>query len=527
MTTEIGGQPRVSAGACGESGNCFMAGLTLLYEQGRRAIESPVPGGHRGGEGMRDPGEEDAGVHVGGDAYGGVKLTPTRPRRPGRSARGRRRNLIITGLMSAVVLAGTGVVWATPRQIGTVDAGVAESAPLGAMNILLVGVDKRDDLTRKQQNQLKLGREVGQRTDTMMVIHLSESHDRVTVVSLPRDTWLTVPGKGDHKINSAYQYGGPKLAVQTVQQATGLTINRYIEVNVLGFMDVVDSLGGVTVCTPVPIDDPKTGLHLTAGTHELQGVQALGYARTRATARSDLDRIDRQQQVISALMNRALSAGTLANPARLASFVNSTLRTIKVDPDDGLLGLATQMRDVSLDRVQFADVPLSNVDFKAPTGESAVLWDKQAAKEMFRRIGADEDLAKPSPTPTKPVKPTAPAVPPGQITVKVLNGTLITGLGARTKTALVAEGFKVPGKPGDTKVRDYKKTVVRYGPGLEASARAVAAVIPGAELRQIEGDGIEVIVGSDQPRIGSKAKPSASPVVTPTTKTATQNICKK
>ncbi|MEU8248231.1 LCP family protein [Nonomuraea sp. NPDC048916] len=485
---------------------------------------------------MRDPGEEDAGVHVGGDAYGGVRLAGGRRRRRGRSARARRRNVIISGLLSAGVLVGTGVVWATPRQIGSVDAGVAESAPRGAMNILLVGVDKRDDLTRKQQNQLKLGRESGQRTDTMMVIHLSEDHTRVTVVSLPRDTWTTIPGQGEHKINSAYQFGGPKLAVQTVQHVTGLRINRYIEVNVLGFIDVVDSLGGVTVCTPVPINDPKTGLTLAAGTHELRGAQALGYARTRATARSDLDRIDRQQQVISAMLDRAASAGTLANPARLASFVNSTLRTVKVDPDDGLIGLATQLRDVSLDDVKFADVPLSNVDFKTPTGESAVLWDKAAARDMFARIAADEDLAQPSPSPSASAsasaKPTAVTIPPERISLEVKNGTLITGLGARTKSALVAAGFVVPGQPGNTTRKDHKKTIIRYAAGREDSARTVAAAIPGAELREADVKGIEVIVGSDQPKVKklpSTSTPTAKPTssATPETKTATQNICKK
>jgi LCP family protein required for cell wall assembly len=475
---------------------------------------------------MRDPGEESSGVHVGGDAYGGVKLAGTRTRRPLKNARRRRRHLVFSGLLSVGVLVGTGVMWAIPTKVGTVDAGVTESAPRGAMNILLVGVDKRDDLTRRQQNELKLGREVGQRTDTMMVIHLSEDHTKITVVSLPRDTWLTIPGKGDHKINSAYQFGGPKLALQTVQQATGLRINRYIEVNVLGFVNVVDSLGGVTVCTPVPINDPKTGLVLTAGTHELQGVQALGYARTRATARSDLDRIDRQQQVISALLNRALSADTLANPAKLNAFLKSTLSTIKVDPDDDLVGLATQLRDVSLDNVRFADVPLANVDFKAPTGESAVLWDKNLAHDLFARIGADQDLA-PAASPSPSAKASAkPTIAPSQISLKVLNGTLVTGLGARAKAALVAAGFQVPDTPGNTKRKDYKKTVIRYGPGRLDSARTVATAIPGAELREMDSAGIEVIIGSDQPKIG-KAKPSATPTVTPKTKTATQNICKK
>ncbi|MEV0159354.1 LytR family transcriptional attenuator [Nonomuraea fuscirosea] len=479
---------------------------------------------------MRDPGEEDGGVLVGGDAYGGVKLTPVRTRRPRRSAKARRRNVVLAGLLSTGVLVTTGVVWATPRQIGTVDAGVTAPSSSGAENILMVGVDKRDDLTRQQQNRLKLGRESGQRTDTMMVIHLSEDHKKVTVVSLPRDTWTTVPGKGDHKINSAYQFGGPKLAKQTVEAVTGLQINRYIEVNILGFIDVVDSLGGVTVCTPVPIDDTKIALNLPAGTHQLDGVRALGYARTRATARSDLDRIDRQQQVISALLNRALSADTLANPAKLASFVNSTLSTVRVDPDDGLLGLATQMRDVSLDDVKFAEVPLSDVDFKTPTGESAVLWDKQAARDMFAAIDADRDPAEPTPSAaaTPSVKPSA--VPPGEITLKVKNGTLITGLAARAKTALVAYGFKVPGDPGNTTKKDYKKTVVRHGEGQEAAAKVVAAAIPGAELRKTDTAGIEVILGSDQLKVKqpkANATPTAKPGVTPTTKTAMQNICKK
>src|SRR5262249_3446985 len=148
----------------------------------------------------------------------------------------------------------------------------------------------------------------------------------------------------------------------TVEAVTGLQINRYIEVNILGFIDVVDSLGGVTVCTPVPINDTKIALNLPAGTHQLNGVQALGYSRPRATARSHVDRSDRHQRVSSALLNRALSADTLANPAKLTAFINSTLSTVKVDPDDGLLGLATQMRDVSLDDVKFADVPLADVN---------------------------------------------------------------------------------------------------------------------------------------------------------------------
>ena len=203
---------------------------------------------------MRDPEEEDSGVQVGGDAYGTVRVSPRRERRSVRGARSRRRGLFLAGALSCAVLGGSGVSWALTNYVTTkiksVDAGVAGSQSTGAMNILVVGVDKRDDLTRRQQNELKLGREVGQRTDTMMVLHLSEDHTKVTVVSLPRDTWTTIPGQGLHKLNAAYQLGGPKLTVQAVQDATGLTVHHYVEVNVLGFIGVVDSLGGVSVCTP-------------------------------------------------------------------------------------------------------------------------------------------------------------------------------------------------------------------------------------------------------------------------------------
>ncbi|GAA3132564.1 LCP family protein [Streptosporangium carneum] len=506
---------------------------------------------------MRDPEDEDSAVRVGGDAYGKVRVTPRRDRRSARGARSRRRGLILAGALSCLVLGGSGTTWAFTNYVGStiksVDAGVPGSHSTGAMNILVVGVDKRDNLSRQQQNQLKLGRESGQRTDTMMLLHLSEDHTRITVVSLPRDTWTTIPGKGDHKINAAYQLGGPKLAVRAVQNATGLTVNHYVEVNVLGFIEVVDSLGGVDVCTPVPIDDPKTGLKLQPGSYSLDGAKALSYARTRATARSDLDRIDRQQQVISALLHRALSGGTLTNPVKLTSFVNSTLGTLSVDDAlrKDLLGLANQLKNVSTDDVAFATVPLADVDYKTPTGESAVLWDKKAAADLFRRIAADEPLTKPakptaSPTASAAVSPTAKpspsatplTVPPSRISVKVLNGTLIRGLGARTRTDLLRAGFLVPEPAGDTRERDHDKTLIRYGPGREDSARTLSAALPGADVRLVDdlGDRIEVVVGQRYPgakKVTVKETPEPAPTATatpsaaPTARTATQNICKR
>ncbi|GAA4578981.1 LCP family protein [Planotetraspora phitsanulokensis] len=499
------------------------------------------------------PGDDDeigdSGVHVGGDAYGGIRIATRRARR----SRTNLRSLLISGSLSSVVLLGSGVMWLVPNyaasQIQSVDAGTTDVPAKGAMNILLVGVDKRDDLSRRQQIQLHLGREAGERSDTMMVVHLSEDHKKVTVVSLPRDSWTDIPGNGTHKINAAYQFGGAKLAVKTVEQATGLRINHYVEVNVLGFIDVVESLGGVTVCTPIAIDDPKTRLALQPGTYNLNGVDALAYARTRATARADLDRIDRQQQVISALLGKALSGDTLTNPVKLTGLVSSTLKTLTVDKalSEDLLGLANQLKDVSTDDVSFATVPLSDVNYKAPTGESAVLWDKPAARELFRRIATDELQAGPvkrrSPAPsasasapasagaTPSASPTALTIPPGRIAVRVLNGTLITGLGAKTRSSLLAAGFMVPSSPGDVPERNFTNTVIRYPAGREDSARTVAAAFPGAELRERDDlKSIEVVLGQKNNTVkrvkvatgGTDPKPAA----TPSARTATQNICK-
>ncbi|MEU9890394.1 LCP family protein [Sphaerisporangium sp. NPDC051011] len=505
----------------------------------------------------------DSGVQVGGDAYGGVRL----PQRRGRRSRAGARGVMVTGALSTMVLAGSGALWFfstyATSQIKSVDAGTAGSDARGAMNILLVGVDKRDDLTRKEQNRLHLGHEVGQRSDTMMVIHLSEDHDKVTVVSLPRDSWVNIPGKGTHKINAAYSLGGAPLAVRTVSEATGLTINHYVEVNVLGFIKVVDALGGISVCTPVAIDDQHTKFKLAPGTYELDGAKALFYARTRATARSDLDRIDRQQQVISALLHRALSGGTLANPVKLTALVRSTLQTLTVDDalSKDLLGLANQLKDVSTDDVAFTTVPLADVNYRAPTGESAVLWDKTAARDLFRRIADDEPLVKPAVTKSATPGPSASSsasassasaaspspdsadasagkdltVPPERIAVRVVNGTSVTGLGARTKADLLLVGFQVPSAPGDTATRNYTDSVVRYPAGREDSARTVAAAIPGAEMREADVAGVEVIVGTkysgarEVPVKEAVASPSTSPSASdaPVARTATQNICKK
>jgi LCP family protein required for cell wall assembly len=285
----------------------------------------------------------------------------------------------------------------------------------------VAGVDRRDGLSPHQQNLLHVGHDVSFNSDTMMLAHVSADHARVTVVSLPRDSWVSIPGHGMSKINAAYGLGGPALMVRTVEQATGITINDYVEVNFLGFVKVIDALGGVNICLPVAVDDPYSGLSLAAGSHHVNGITALEYARDRHSfATSDLARIQDQQSLISSALSEAIGAGTLANPVRLASFLSATLSAVKVDKGLNVSALADEMRGISTNNVAFTTVPLADVNYQAPDGESAVLWDTQAAAQLFSDLQNDQPLIKPAPkakhgrrSATHPAASASPSAPSG------------------------------------------------------------------------------------------------------------------
>ena len=225
-------------------------------------------------------------------------------------------------------------------------------------------------------------------SDTLMLIHIADDRSSVTVVSLPRDSWVFIPGHGMNKINAAFGLGGPRLTVATVERATGLTINDFIEVNFLGFVKVIDALGGVNICLPQAVDDPYSGLHLSAGVHHVNGITALKYARDRHSfAASDLARITDQQSLVASLLQEAISSGTLANPLRLSRFLATVPGVIKVDQNLDLTALADQLRGITPAEVRFLTVPLANTNYLTPTGESAVLWNSAAAGAVRRASG--------------------------------------------------------------------------------------------------------------------------------------------
>jgi LCP family protein required for cell wall assembly len=203
------------------------------------------------------------------------------------------------------------------------------------------------------------------------------------------------------KINAAYGDGGPKLMTQTVEQATGLTINDYVEVNFLGFVKVIDALGGVNICLPEPVDDTYSGLKLSAGVHHVDGITALAYARDRHSfATSDLARIQDQQKLMSSALTSAIHSGLLANPVKLSSFISAALSALTVDKGLNVSALADQMRGITGQDVRFTTVPLANVNYVTPDGQDAVQWDQQAASALFSKLQNDQDLTPATPKAT-------------------------------------------------------------------------------------------------------------------------------
>ncbi len=440
----------------------------------------------------------------------------------GRKARLQRAMLGVVGAFSAVVMMTAGGAWVlttyVSSSLGRVNAGIAGTPASGPLNILVAGVDVRAGLTPHQQAALHVGHVASANSDTLMLAHIPADHQSVSVVSLPRDSWVDIPGHGFNKINAAYGLGGPQLMVATIEHATGLQINDYIEVNFLGFVRVIDALGGVNVCLPYPVADAYTGLHMAAGRHHVSGITALKFARDRHSfALSDLARIGNQQQLLSSLLTEAVTSGTLANPVRLGRFLAAASAAVKVDEGFNISGLANQMRGVRPSDVSFTTVPVQSANYLTPTGQSAVLWSKTGARALFAALGTDH-----APPPRK--RPRS-ALRRGQVSVDVYNGTLIGGLSASTATQLAALGYRIHGSALTWPTQDVRQTLIEYPAADRAAAGLLRTALPGATLRQVSRLArVRIVLGASGYTVAAP-QPRASRTVTPA-KTAAQNACR-
>ena len=333
---------------------------------------------------------------------GGPTYAPARPRGAGRPPRGGRRwgprrfFGIFTVVIAALLIIAVGMYFYLDGQLvrKNVLADYSGRPAVGAgQNWLITGSDSRQGLTKKQERKLATGFDVsGQRSDTIMILHIPANGLPPVLVSLPRDSYVPIPGNGYNKINAAYSFGGPRLLAQTVETVTGLHIDHYMGIGFGGLVHVVDAVGGVHMCLPHPITDPAAGLHLKAGCQTLNGAEALGFVRTRHLfAGQDLQRVQNQRLFMSALLRKLTSPGTLINPFASVPAAFGAAGTLTVDKGTHLY----QLLEVAfaLRKPETTTVPIADSNYVTPAGD-AVKWDTPNALKLFNDLRTDQPVPK-------------------------------------------------------------------------------------------------------------------------------------
>ncbi|MDQ2849380.1 MAG: LCP family protein [Actinomycetota bacterium] len=298
--------------------------------------------------------------------------------------------MVLVGLWAGVLLWAGLAAWGKVARVDAIPTGNQPAAGKGT-NVLLVGSDSRAGLTSAQAKKLRTGGSdiAGARTDSIMLLHMPDS-GAPTLVSIPRDTYVRIPGHRSNKINAAFAYG-PKTLVQTVENVTGLRIEHYMEIGFGGFAGIVNAVGGVQMCLPKAMNDKDAHINLPAGCQNLAGANALGYVRSRhVDATSDLARIKRQREFLSALTKKIASPGNLLVPWRLKNIGESGAQGLAVE--NGMhswtaLNILWTLKKIS-GGGNSVQVPIANANYSTPAG-SSVLWNKAKARALFDALNND------------------------------------------------------------------------------------------------------------------------------------------
>jgi LCP family protein required for cell wall assembly len=300
---------------------------------------------------------------------------------PGR--RGRRIALVI-GTVVALLIAGVaGTYFWLNGKLNKDVTLPATSLTSAGTNWLITGSDSRAGLSRAEIDALHVGFDQGTlNSDSIMLLHMGTG--RPVLISIPRDSYVDIPGHGWNKMNAALAYGGASLLIQTVENVTGLKIDHYMGIGFGGLVAVVNKIGGVRICLKTAINDSYSGIHLSAGCHNLDGDQALSFVRDRHSfATEDLQRIQDQRAFLSALLNKATSPGVYLDPFTVLPFGSTAASSMSVDQGTSLLDLvnaASALRDP-----QTGTVPIADNNYYTSAGDS-VLWDKIKATELFNAL---------------------------------------------------------------------------------------------------------------------------------------------
>ncbi len=469
---------------------------------------------------------------------------PAGIRRAGQRQRpwaGRLRTGLVAFLLLCIVLVGGSYMYFRHQlsRLHRLDIpGLTDDESGRIMNVLLVGSDSRENVTGDVADATGKGDAgtAGQRSDTIMILHIDPKQQKAAILSLPRDLYVPIPGTGGRdKINASFSIGGPPLLIRTIKEALGIDINHYVEVDFTGFERIVNTIGGVKVWADAQARDIMTGLDIPmAGCNELDGYQALAYVRSRYYAtyergrwlegsNSDIERIGRQQDFIRRIMGKAVSAG-LTNPLTLNRLIDIGVENVRVDQQmstKDITTLARRFRSIDPDTVDMLTLPTTD----GFVGGAAVqLMDTAKAQEYIDRLnGVSVDTS---------------SVRAADVAVNVLNGNGADAGASRAASALQQAGFRIT-TTGDAATYDFEETVVRYGPGNQAKAAFLRdALISGATLEQdatVADADVVLILGLDYtglhastngaPGPSAPGATQAPPTAAPDTTKAPQPSC--
>ncbi|GII82717.1 hypothetical protein Ssi03_07070 [Sphaerisporangium siamense] len=447
----------------------------------------PQPGGHP----VRDFAPADTTVEAprrrNGPSFPPPPETPPPVEKHGPGGGGGRMRVLawvsiaLTGVLVAVSLTGYTLYRNVLGAVRTEDVSgdLNANRPVnssGALNVLLVGSDSRAGDNKRYGQHMQ---NEGERTDTIILLHVSPNRDKATLISFPRDSMVQIPACKHVRtkaplvprldmINSAFNEGGMACTINTIEANTNIRIDHYIKVDFTGFKSIVDALGGIQICVPTVVNDKQAKLYLQPGKQIVKGETALAYVRARHGFGdgSDINRIKRQQIFLSQVVKKATSGDTLTNPTKLLGLVSAAAQSVVMDPQldvDTLIQIAQSARSLTAKGVKFVTVPWQPY----PADKNRIQWKQPDAGRMFESLRNDIEVtptAKPSTAASGSAAPSKPAIKPGQVQVQVFNGTNTAGKAKEVAEALSAQGFKVT-QVGDARQADgtdRPQTMVLY-----------------------------------------------------------------
>ncbi|HEX2286825.1 MAG TPA: LCP family protein [Mycobacterium sp.] len=444
------------------------------------------------------------------------------------------RTLRVIAVAAALaVVVGTGAAWGKIRSF---ESGINHISPIalggggedGAIDILLVGMDSRTDahgnpLSEEELATLRAGDDVATNTDTIILVRIPNNGKSATAISIPRDSYVEAPGVGKMKINGVYgsahfekktelveQDGmdpaqaepqaaeaGREALIKTVASLTGVTVDHYAEIGLLGFALITDALGGVNVCLKEPVYEPLSGADFPAGWQKLDGPQALSFVRQRHDLpRGDLDRVTRQQAVMASLAHDVISSKTLSSPATLDRLQQAVQRSVVLSDGWDVMDFAKQLQKLAAGNVAFATIPVLEENGWSDDGmQSVVRVDPIAVKDWVAGLLHEQDEGK-----TEEL-----AYTPDKTTAEVVNATDINGLAAAVSAVLTNKGF-TPGATGNHQGGPLTGSVVQAAKADDLGAQAVSKELGGlpiVEDASVPPGSVRVVLANDYTGPGS------------------------